>query len=153
MKNKNYDYKGSHTCCWNQGKSSACGQPIENHKQCCLCDTPFPAERTGDKGRIEIPTPIEEILKEFEEKFKAMLDLTETFAGVSERKNVADFLRQSLLRYGERIGKTINEELEKKYQKADLSLMELSQAQDIGYNQAIRHSIETVSAITHNKEK
>lgn len=38
---KTYDYNGSHTHCWNQGKSPACGQKIENHKQCCLCDTPM----------------------------------------------------------------------------------------------------------------
>lgn len=52
-KNKNYDRNGSHTHCWNQGNSPACGQKIENHKQCCLCDTPAPpnTQRMGDEGR------------------------------------------------------------------------------------------------------
>lgn len=39
---KTYNRDYSHTHCWNQGKSPACGQPLENHKQCCLCDMPMP---------------------------------------------------------------------------------------------------------------
>lgn len=39
---KSYERDFSHSHCWNQGKSPACGQPLENHKQCCLCDTPAP---------------------------------------------------------------------------------------------------------------
>lgn len=37
----------SHSHCWAQGKDPACGQKIENHKQCCLCDLPVPT-KTGD---------------------------------------------------------------------------------------------------------
>lgn len=35
---KEIKLNGSHTHCWNQGKSLACGIPLEKHKQCCLCD-------------------------------------------------------------------------------------------------------------------
>lgn len=36
-----YERKYSHSHCWQQGKNPACGQPLENHKQCCLCDTVY----------------------------------------------------------------------------------------------------------------
>lgn len=36
----------SHNCCWNQGKDPACGQALENHKQCCLCPEPFNKEKS-----------------------------------------------------------------------------------------------------------
>lgn len=39
---KSYERDFSHAHCWIQGKNPACGQKIENHKQCCLCDTPSP---------------------------------------------------------------------------------------------------------------
>lgn len=38
---ENYERDHSHTHCWKQGKSPACGQSLESHKQCCLCDTPY----------------------------------------------------------------------------------------------------------------
>lgn len=48
----NYDRDGSHTHCWDQVDNEdsdiepqdmpACGQPLEKHKQCCLCDMPAP---------------------------------------------------------------------------------------------------------------
>lgn len=34
----NYERNYSHTHCWDQNEPPACGQPIENHTQCCLCD-------------------------------------------------------------------------------------------------------------------
>jgi hypothetical protein len=37
----NYERDFSHTHCWNQSGSSACGIPLEKHTQCCLCDTPY----------------------------------------------------------------------------------------------------------------
>jgi len=51
-----------------------------------------------DLGTVEINTNInnhttpEGVMKEFEEKFKAMLDCVENFAGISERPAVKDFL-------------------------------------------------------------
>ena len=33
-----YDRNYSHYHCWNQKQPSACGQPLKDHKQCCLCD-------------------------------------------------------------------------------------------------------------------
>jgi hypothetical protein len=36
-----YERNYSHYHCWNQGKNPACGQPLKNHKQCCLCDKPY----------------------------------------------------------------------------------------------------------------
>lgn len=48
--NLEYERNHSHYHCWEQYKyefgtelNPACGQPIENHKQCCLCDTKFEA--------------------------------------------------------------------------------------------------------------
>lgn len=38
--NMEYERNYSHTHCWNQ-KTPACGQPLQNHKQCCLCDTKY----------------------------------------------------------------------------------------------------------------
>ena len=47
-----YDRDYSHTHCWKQEDGPACGQPLENHKQCCLCDTPYSSKKPpkGDKG-------------------------------------------------------------------------------------------------------
>ncbi len=39
---EDYDRNFSHFHCWQQGKSPACGQLLENHVQCCLCDTKKP---------------------------------------------------------------------------------------------------------------
>lgn len=43
QKNKLMDYERnhSHSHCWNQGKSPACGQSLASHKQCCLCDRSY----------------------------------------------------------------------------------------------------------------
>ena len=38
-----YERNHSHYHCWNQDQPPACGQKLENHKQCCLCDTPTPS--------------------------------------------------------------------------------------------------------------
>lgn len=38
---KKYEHH-SHSHCWNQGGKPACGQPLEKHKQCCLCDMLVP---------------------------------------------------------------------------------------------------------------
>ena len=40
----NYARNGSHNHCWKQG-SPACGIPLKKHKQCCLCDKPFPKNK------------------------------------------------------------------------------------------------------------
>lgn len=53
-----YERKYSHSHCWNQGKSPACGQPLKNHKQCCLCDTVykprkrFPSQPNSEDGKM-----------------------------------------------------------------------------------------------------
>ena len=53
-----YERKYSHSHCWNQGKNPACGQPLENHKQCCLCDTVykprkrFPSQPNSEDGKM-----------------------------------------------------------------------------------------------------
>lgn len=49
-----YERNESHYHCWNQVdnedndieplETPACGQKLEDHKQCCLCDTPYPQE-------------------------------------------------------------------------------------------------------------
>lgn len=36
-----YERNHSHYHCWNQEQPSACGIPLEKHKYCCLCDTPY----------------------------------------------------------------------------------------------------------------
>lgn len=38
---KEYDIYYSHYHCWNQDKLPACGQKLEDHKQCCLCSTKY----------------------------------------------------------------------------------------------------------------
>lgn len=40
-KDNDYGRNYSHYHCWDQ-KTPACGQPLEKHKQCCLCDTLSP---------------------------------------------------------------------------------------------------------------
>ncbi|MDD5069032.1 MAG: hypothetical protein PHN89_05570 [Candidatus Pacebacteria bacterium] len=47
MDKQDYERNHSHTHCWNQGGKPACGQPLEKHKQCCLCDTPSPTVEEG----------------------------------------------------------------------------------------------------------
>ena len=42
VEEKTYAKDYSHTHCWNQGSQPACGQKLENHKQCCLCDKKAP---------------------------------------------------------------------------------------------------------------
>lgn len=37
-------YMTDHFHCWKQGKSPACGIPLEKHMVCCLCEKP----RKGD---------------------------------------------------------------------------------------------------------
>lgn len=44
-------YDHSHTHCWNQ-KTPACGQTLEAHKQCCLCDAPY-EENLKSKPHLE----------------------------------------------------------------------------------------------------
>lgn len=34
---KTYETDFSHTHCWDQKQPSACGIPLEEHEQCCLC--------------------------------------------------------------------------------------------------------------------
>lgn len=53
-KEYNYERDGSHVHCWDQvdnedsdiekNDTPACGQPLEKHTQCCLCDTLKPKE-------------------------------------------------------------------------------------------------------------
>ena len=38
----------SHYHCWHQNQHPACGIPLENHKQCCLCDTPSTPNQTKE---------------------------------------------------------------------------------------------------------
>lgn len=44
---KNYERDHFHTHCWEQkgDNTPACGQPLEKHEQCCLCDTPAPEKK------------------------------------------------------------------------------------------------------------
>lgn len=51
----NYERDGSHNHCWEQkGENKpACGQPLEKHKQCCLCDTPIPPTDNGWESRFD----------------------------------------------------------------------------------------------------
>lgn len=44
MEGKTYTRHYSHSHCWNQDKEPACGIPLKDHKQCCLCDTPAPSQ-------------------------------------------------------------------------------------------------------------
>jgi len=39
--NIDYEKSCSHYHCWDQDQPPACGISLENHKQCCLCDTPY----------------------------------------------------------------------------------------------------------------
>lgn len=48
-KDINYEQDHSHIHCWNQGTSTACGQPLEKHTQCCLCDETFTFINKKDK--------------------------------------------------------------------------------------------------------
>jgi len=72
----------SHVHCWNQG-TPACGQPLEKHKQCCLCDMPYEPKIEGwrenfidefgihfkEKGELQFVLEfIDELLKEQREK-------------------------------------------------------------------------------------
>lgn len=41
-KEYNYERDGSHIHCWLQKGKPACGIPLKDHKQCCLCDTKAP---------------------------------------------------------------------------------------------------------------
>ena len=36
-----YERNSSHYHCWSQNQPPACGQKLEDHKQCCLCNTPY----------------------------------------------------------------------------------------------------------------
>lgn len=71
----NYERNGSHIHCWNQGKSPACGIPLEKHTQCCLCEirspTPCPVCNSIETPHINhsYTLSIEAIVEEFEKKF------------------------------------------------------------------------------------
>lgn len=54
----NYERDYSHVHCWNQ-ESPACGQPLEKHKQCCLCDLPSPEIVEKKKCKIDSHIPTE----------------------------------------------------------------------------------------------
>jgi len=34
-----YEKNESHYHCWDQNQPSSCGIKLEDHKQCCLCET------------------------------------------------------------------------------------------------------------------
>lgn len=47
----NYERDGSHLHCWLQKQPSACGQPLEGHKQCCLCPEKLPIEKEEENHK------------------------------------------------------------------------------------------------------
>ncbi len=58
---KNYERDHSHYHCWqNAPKPSPCGQKIEDHVQCCLCELKPPRER---RMKIILPIYYTQILK------------------------------------------------------------------------------------------
>ena len=40
-----YERNYSHYHCWHQEQPPACGIPLENHKQCCLCDKEYTPQK------------------------------------------------------------------------------------------------------------
>lgn len=49
MSSTNQKKDHSHYHCWDQKKGPACGIPLEKHKQCCLCTSPFPVQEVEPK--------------------------------------------------------------------------------------------------------
>lgn len=66
-KNQEYERDHSHVHCWDQeGGFPACGESLNEHKQCCLCDTPIPESFT-------VPKPDflkDNLLEDWEQEFK-----------------------------------------------------------------------------------
>lgn len=109
----NYDRDGSHYHCWDQVNNEdsdiepedtpACGQPLEKHKQCCLCNVPYVVEHCDEpncpecnlmayeKGRKEARQfTLQEILEEVEKmKLEAakVRSLMRTKSGNNWKKN------------------------------------------------------------------
>lgn len=77
---ENYERDYSHYHCWQQvenedsdiepQKTPACGQPLEKHTQCCLCDTPAPKseEEKIIKGAEDFANRFEGVMKELAEE-------------------------------------------------------------------------------------
>jgi hypothetical protein len=63
-----YERNYSHYHCWDQSKPPACGQKLEDHKQCCLCDTPTPTTDSWE----------EELIVEVMEDYIAVVEDTHT---------------------------------------------------------------------------
>jgi uncharacterized membrane protein len=54
IETKNYERDYSHSHCWNQSKNPTCGQSLESHKQCCLCDLEYKnGYKKNTKGLME----------------------------------------------------------------------------------------------------
>lgn len=126
---KTYARDFSHSHCWNQGGSPACGQSLESHKQCCLCDTVFPEPtmseedccgecRMKDSGAPDetqyhcINTKCKychlesSMSEEWEEEFRKYFDKTlkpkkQTIKNL-DREIIIDFIRKLLLKAEER---------------------------------------------------
>lgn len=47
-------YRRDHSHCWEDGDNTPpCGQKIEDHKQCCLCDLKVPNETIHQQSEAE----------------------------------------------------------------------------------------------------
>lgn len=61
----NYEQDYSHTHCWKQEGTPACGIPLEKHVQCCLCDTKKPEKKCECAGKNGFDVPCHEHTCEF----------------------------------------------------------------------------------------
>lgn len=74
-KESNYERDHSHTHCWDQ-KSPACGQELSKHGQCCLCDTPYPQNRSDS-----VTLPDSKSTESWEEEFDKMMPESKAWDG------------------------------------------------------------------------
>lgn len=101
-----YDRNYSHYHCWHQEQPSACGIPLEDHKQCCLCDkeyTPQKKDTSWEERFDEKYFSVYEKYPEYKESHSILLN------------DIKDFITKEIQKAKEDTIKEVIEKIDKNY--------------------------------------
>lgn len=95
-----YERNYSHYHCWHQEQPPACGIPLENHKQCCLCDKEYTPQKKDTS---------------WEERFDAKFPISRHTSDIYPRNELKDFITKELQKAKEDTISSVIEEIDKHY--------------------------------------
>lgn len=114
MNQPNYSHL-SHSHCWDQKQPSACGIPLEKHKQCCLCDLLMPRPSAGWSERFDERFWLHRVPKNTKQSrdVKAFIATELDRAREEERDRIIERIKKLIPIAGDSITVSFDESLEK----------------------------------------